>query len=49
MRLTILEELAKQGKLDFSNAWKNSLSHQISTLPEFENVYNKVKESLKNY
>lgn len=33
-------------KDDFSNAWKNSLAHQLKDLPDFENVFHDVRNKL---
>ncbi|MCK4652887.1 MAG: nucleotidyl transferase AbiEii/AbiGii toxin family protein [Candidatus Cloacimonetes bacterium] len=43
-----LSSLEKR-KNDFAHAWKNSLNHQINNLPDFELVYNKTINILKEY
>ena len=36
-------------KLDFANAWKSSLSHQLKDLPDFNYVYDEVTKQVKEY
>jgi len=36
-------------KINFENAWKKSLSHQIKELPDFDSVYKEVLENLSLY